>query len=155
MRDQSLNVAVVNVPETQTAQQRLRFPAQLGSCHTTKAGGYFVEGHIPADLVQRLLAEQPPNIRGLAVPGMSIGSPGMDWLNPIEHEVLGMNAQDALEVFATREGQHSLRCSWRVHSGSSASDMVVDQKKIPRAPSHRCVPAASNRANRRWPQKHD
>lgn len=49
----------------------------LQSCHTATVGGYVVEGHVPADLVQRMLDEQP-DIRGLAVPGMPMGSPGME-----------------------------------------------------------------------------
>lgn len=109
LRDEGLIVAVVNVRETLTAQRRLGVPAQLGSCHTAKAGDYFVEGHVPADLIQRLLVEQPKDIRGIAVPGMPIGSPGMEGPNPIEYEVLSVNAQGVVEVFAVRDGQPSPR----------------------------------------------
>jgi hypothetical protein len=56
---------------------RLGIPASLGSCHTALVGGYAIEGHVPAPDIQRLLAERPSAI-GLAVPGMPIGSPGMD-----------------------------------------------------------------------------
>ena len=56
---------------------RLGLPAKLGSCHTALVGGYLVEGHVPADDVKRLLKEKPPAL-GLAVPGMPVGSPGMD-----------------------------------------------------------------------------
>jgi hypothetical protein len=56
---------------------RLGIPAALGSCHTALVGGYAIEGHVPARDIQRLLAERPPAV-GLAVPGMPIGSPGMD-----------------------------------------------------------------------------
>jgi len=56
---------------------RLGIPVQLGSCHTALVGGYAIEGHVPARDIQRLLAERPPAV-GLAVPGMPIGSPGMD-----------------------------------------------------------------------------
>ncbi len=52
-------------------------PEDLGGCHTSKIGGYVVEGHVPAAAVQRLLAERPA-ILGLAVPGMPLGSPGME-----------------------------------------------------------------------------
>ncbi|HUG97784.1 MAG TPA: DUF411 domain-containing protein [Gammaproteobacteria bacterium] len=52
-------------------------PAELASCHTAKIRGYFVEGHVPAREVQRLLAERPA-ARGLAVTGMPAGSPGME-----------------------------------------------------------------------------
>lgn len=56
---------------------RLGIPTQLGSCHTALVGGYAIEGHVPARDIQRLLAERPQAV-GLAVPGMPIGSPGMD-----------------------------------------------------------------------------
>lgn len=52
-------------------------PEQLGSCHTAQVGGYIVEGHVPAETVKRMLRERPP-IAGIAVPGMPIGSPGME-----------------------------------------------------------------------------
>lgn len=56
---------------------RLRIPAALGSCHTALVGGYAIEGHVPVQDIRRLLAERPQAV-GLAVPGMPIGSPGMD-----------------------------------------------------------------------------
>jgi len=59
------------------ARQRMRIPLALGSCHTALVGRYAIEGHVPAKDVQRLLREKPEAV-GLAVPGMPIGSPGMD-----------------------------------------------------------------------------
>lgn len=59
------------------ARQRLGVPAKLGSCHTALVDGYAIEGHVPASEVQRLLRERPQAV-GLVVPGMPIGSPGMD-----------------------------------------------------------------------------
>ena len=59
------------------ARSRLGMPMKLGSCHTALVDGYAIEGHVPAREVRRLLAEKPKAI-GLAVPGMPIGSPGMD-----------------------------------------------------------------------------
>lgn len=56
---------------------RLGLPQNLGSCHTALVGGYLVEGHVPAADVRALL-QQKPDALGLAVPGMPIGSPGMD-----------------------------------------------------------------------------
>ena len=52
-------------------------PAKLGSCHTARVGGYVIEGHVPVREIRRLLREQPKAI-GLTVPGMVVGSPGMD-----------------------------------------------------------------------------
>ena len=51
-------------------------PAKLEGCHTTVVGGYVVEGHVPVLMVKRLLLEKPP-IRGISLPGMPEGSPGM------------------------------------------------------------------------------
>ncbi|MDQ0569137.1 hypothetical protein QFZ42_000971 [Variovorax paradoxus] len=59
------------------ARARLGVPAKLGSCHTGLVGGYALEGHVPAREVHRLLREKPKAV-GLAVPGMPVGSPGMD-----------------------------------------------------------------------------
>ena len=59
------------------ARARLGLPQKLGSCHTALVGGYVVEGHVPVSDVKRLLKERPKAL-GLAVPGMPVGSPGMD-----------------------------------------------------------------------------
>jgi hypothetical protein len=59
------------------ARKRLGMPDKLGSCHTALVGGYTLEGHVPAREVLRLLKERPAAV-GLAVPGMPVGSPGMD-----------------------------------------------------------------------------
>ncbi len=59
------------------ARKRLGLPEKLGSCHTGQVGGYAIEGHVPAREIQRLLKEKPRAV-GLAVPGMPVGSPGMD-----------------------------------------------------------------------------
>jgi len=59
------------------ARQRLGMPEKLGSCHTATVGGYVIEGHGPAADIRRLLKERPMAL-GLSVPGMPIGSPGMD-----------------------------------------------------------------------------
>lgn len=59
------------------ARKRLGMPESLGSCHTATVSGYVIEGHVPAADIQRLLKERPAAL-GLAVPGMPVGSPGMD-----------------------------------------------------------------------------
>ncbi|PZO48618.1 MAG: metal-binding protein [Phormidesmis priestleyi] len=58
-------------------KQQYGVPQSLTSCHTTVVGNYVIEGHIPAEDIKKLLAEQP-NIAGIAVPGMPVGSPGME-----------------------------------------------------------------------------
>lgn len=56
---------------------RLGVPAGYGACHTAQVGGYLVEGHVPAREIKRLLKDKPP-VRGLVVPAMPVGSPGME-----------------------------------------------------------------------------
>lgn len=60
-----------------SARHRLGIPMDFGSCHTGSIGGYAIEGHVPARDIRRLLREKPDAV-GLAVPGMPVGSPGMD-----------------------------------------------------------------------------
>ncbi len=61
-----------------SVKRQLGVPPALASCHTTLVDGYVIEGHVPAREVNRLLAERPSDIRGLAVAGMPLGSPGME-----------------------------------------------------------------------------
>lgn len=67
----------VNDTGNNAVRARLGMPSKLGSCHTAQVGGYVIEGHVPAPDIKRLLAEKPAAL-GLAVPGMPIGSPGME-----------------------------------------------------------------------------
>jgi hypothetical protein len=76
-------------------------PPSLRSCHTATVDGYVVEGHVPADLVQRLLEERPP-IRGLAVPGMPMGSPGMEGPYKDAYEVLAIAEDGRTSVYVRR-----------------------------------------------------
>lgn len=72
-------------------------PRQARSCHTAVVDGYAIEGHVPAGDVQRLLKERPRGVAGLAVPGMPIGSPGM--------EVQGVTAQQYNVLAFDKGGQ--------------------------------------------------
>ena len=67
----------VNDISNSAARSRLGVPTQLGSCHTALVAGYAIEGHVPAREIRRLLKERPQAV-GLTVPGMPVGSPGMD-----------------------------------------------------------------------------
>lgn len=66
-----------DIADTSAMRAKLGMPAALGSCHTAQVGGYVIEGHVPASEIKRLLIEKP-QARGLSVPGMPIGSPGME-----------------------------------------------------------------------------
>ena len=66
----------IETSEINRVRARLGVPFELAACHTAEVGGYLIEGHVPAKAIQRLLTERP-KARGLAVPGMPSGSPGM------------------------------------------------------------------------------
>ncbi|WP_114947601.1 DUF411 domain-containing protein [Microvirga calopogonii] len=70
-------LAVIETPEFNRVKTRLGVPKALAACHTGEAAGYVIEGHVPAMAIRRLLAEKP-QATGLAVPGMPVGSPGME-----------------------------------------------------------------------------
>lgn len=71
-------VKAVDAQDMQAIKARVGVPLDLASCHTTFVDGYVIEGHVPAADVARLLKERPEGVRGLAVAGMPIGSPGME-----------------------------------------------------------------------------
>jgi hypothetical protein len=77
MREAGFEVAERNVADMGPIKQAVGVPYAMGSCHTAEVGGYFVEGHVPAEDVLRLLRERPA-AKGLTVPGMPLGSPGME-----------------------------------------------------------------------------
>ena len=74
-------------------------PMNLASCHTAIIGGYFIEGHVPAEDVKRLLAERP-DVVGLAVPNMPMGSPGMEGPRSERYSVLAVKKDGSVEVFS-------------------------------------------------------
>jgi hypothetical protein len=76
-------------------------PQKLYSCHTATVQGYVIEGHVPADLIHRLLKEKP-EVAGLAVPGMPVGSPGMEGVNPQPYEVLTFDKDGNISIYARR-----------------------------------------------------
>ena len=84
-------------------KRRHGVPLKLSSCHTAIVDGYVIEGHVPADLIDRLLTERP-RVTGLTVPGMPAGSPGMDVAGqPAQrYEVLTFDKTGATRVFAVR-----------------------------------------------------
>lgn len=86
MAEAGLPLTVENTSDVEPFKREHGVPAHMVSCHTAVIDGYVIEGHVPAGQVQRLLAERPA-IRGLAVPGMPEGSPGMEGPNPEAYTV--------------------------------------------------------------------
>ena len=73
---------------------------EFSSCHTAIVEGYVVEGHVPTKYVDKLLAERP-EVAGITVPGMPIGSPGMEGPNPQPYDVLSFDAEGKTAVFGS------------------------------------------------------
>jgi hypothetical protein len=80
-------VKAIDTAELDAVKTRLGVPADLAACHTAQVAGYVIEGHVPAAALTRFLAEKP-NAAGLAVPGMPIGSPGMEGGTPEPYDVV-------------------------------------------------------------------
>lgn len=102
-------VEVIETGELNRVKVRLGVPQALASCHTAEIGGYVIEGHVPAEAIKRLLAEKPVG-RGLAVPGMPIGSPGMEveGTAPEPYDVV-LFSSSGQRTFARFLGARSLR----------------------------------------------
>lgn len=94
LRQNGFSVKAHDVADASEYRAKFGVPDQLGSCHTAVVGGYAIEGHVPAREIKRLLAEKP-KAKGLAVPGMPRGSPGMEGPVSDPYEVLLFQASGA------------------------------------------------------------
>jgi hypothetical protein len=92
-------VKAYDVQNVNAIKERHGVPEALGACHTAVVGGYVIEGHVPAADIQRLLKERPA-VKGLAVPGMPAGSPGMESTDPEKYEVLTFDAAGTTKIYA-------------------------------------------------------
>ena len=100
LRANGFLVTVEELQDLKSLKTRLGVPSDLESCHTATVGGYFVEGHVPASDVRRLLAEKPV-AKGIAVPGMPVGSPGMERGDQRDPYQVIQFGDDGRTVFAT------------------------------------------------------
>lgn len=99
MRNSGFRVKEVLNSDMQAMKKKLGVPDRVASCHTAQVGGYLIEGHVPAKSVKRLLAEKP-NVKGIAAPGMPLGSPGMDAGGRRDpFDVVSFRADGATRVF--------------------------------------------------------
>lgn len=95
-------VRSIDVVDLAPYKRKAGVPAPLGACHTAFVGGYVIEGHVPGDAVKRLLAEKPA-IAGLVVPGMPIGSPGMEMgARKDPYEILALSKDGTTAVYERR-----------------------------------------------------
>ncbi len=94
-------VTARDTSDLEAVRMRYAVPANLTACHTALVQGYVIEGHVPADLIARLLATRP-KVAGLAVPGMPPSSPGMDLPSGEHYEVVMFDRAGKTAVYATR-----------------------------------------------------
>lgn len=101
MAEAGLPVLMEDSDDLAGLSQRFGIPAGLEGCHVGEIGGYVVSGHVPPADIKRLLSEKP-EARGLVVPGMPIGSPGMEMGDRVErYEVLLLASDGTTSIFAT------------------------------------------------------
>jgi hypothetical protein len=98
LRANGFDVRIQEVENTAEYQKKYGVPRRLASCHTAVVDGYAVEGHVPAREIQRLLKERP-NAKGLAVPGMPMGSPGMEGSREEAYSVMLFDAEGRASVY--------------------------------------------------------
>jgi hypothetical protein len=94
-------VTVHDVSNIDEIKRTMNVPRSLESCHTAVVGRYVIEGHVPADVIKNLLAEKP-SLMGLAVPGMPVGSPGMEGGTPERYNVVAFERGGATRIYARR-----------------------------------------------------
>ena len=99
LEDNGFNVNTVNKFDMKIIKSKEGVPLQLASCHTAVVEGYVIEGHVPAKDIKRLLKEQPA-ISGLTVPGMPMGSPGMEGARKDAYNVLTFTKDGDSTVFS-------------------------------------------------------
>jgi hypothetical protein len=99
MQEAGFTVSETITEDMDAVKQQHGVTEELASCHTAIAAGYVIEGHIPAEDVQRLLTEKP-DVTGIAVPGMPIGSPGMEVGDEQEPYAVLSFKGETIETFA-------------------------------------------------------
>jgi hypothetical protein len=102
MRASGFDVTVSDMPDVSPVKDKQGVPSALRSCHTAVVGGYAIEGHVPVDLVKKLLKEKPA-AAGIAVPGMPMGSPGMEGDRKDAYNVVMFDKAGKTTVYAARE----------------------------------------------------
>lgn len=99
MRSNGFEVETKDMSNMEQVKNHYGIPASFQSCHTALVDGYLIEGHVPASDIKRLLKEKPDSI-GLFVPGMPMGSPGMEGPRKDDYSVLSVDREGKTSVFA-------------------------------------------------------
>ena len=101
MRAAGFALEVQDMPDVAPVKREHGVPGHLGSCHTAVVDGYVVEGHAPADVIRRMLRERP-QVAGIAVPGMPMGSPGMEGSYKDPYQVIAFGKDGGTSVYESR-----------------------------------------------------
>jgi hypothetical protein len=100
LKDAGFTVETTDVRNINSVKMEHGVPPRAGSCHTAVVDGYVVEGHVPAEDIKRMLTERP-DIAGISVPGMPVGSPGMEGPNAREFSVISFSEDGELALYNT------------------------------------------------------
>ena len=102
MEQNGYTAQVEDVQDLMAVKDQYDVPLELQSCHTAIVDGYIIEGHVPVAEIERLVTERP-EIAGLAVPGMPVGSPGMEveGVDPQPYDVIAFDESGNRELFAS------------------------------------------------------
>ncbi|NUN11536.1 hypothetical protein HUU53_02725 [Candidatus Micrarchaeota archaeon] len=98
LKETGFKVEVKQAPHIESIKREHNIPQKLESCHTTFIGDYFVEGHVPKEALEKLMKEKP-KIKGIALPGMPIGTPGMPGPKQEEWIIYSLNYDDSYSIF--------------------------------------------------------
>ena len=101
LEQNGFTVETMDMPDLSSVKTKYGVASELRACHTAVIGDYVVEGHVPADLIVKMLDEKPA-IAGLAVPGMPAGSPGMEGATKERYDVLTFDRAGRTTVYAQR-----------------------------------------------------
>ena len=104
LKSNGFNVVAHNVEDPGSIRARFGIAEKYGSCHTGVVNGYAIEGHVPADSIKKLLKEKP-KASGLAVPGMPMGSPGMEGHPKDAYDVLLVDKKGNASTFTSHTGK--------------------------------------------------
>ncbi|MFN2602784.1 MAG: DUF411 domain-containing protein [Gemmatimonadaceae bacterium] len=99
LRDKGFQVETMDMPDLSMIKQKYGVSPALQACHTAIVNGYVVEGHVPADVILKMLKEHPA-VAGIAVPGMPSGSPGMEGASKQAYDVLTFDRAGHTKVYA-------------------------------------------------------
>ena len=102
MIDNGFDIKITPSPDVAKLKEVLGIPPEVRGCHTSVIDGIIVEGHVPADLVQKLLKERPEGVIGISVPGMPVGSPGMEGPYKEDYRVVVFDSKGKIELHEMR-----------------------------------------------------